>query len=56
MMKRLFLNNLKYQPGSYTSYFGYKIGKGAKISNGGTVTFPGGTINGKSFTDGYGSW
>lgn len=51
-----FLNNLKYQPGSYISYFGYKIGKGAKISDGGTVTFPGGTINGKSFTDGYGSW
>lgn len=51
-----FLNNLKYQPGSYTSYFGYKIGKGAKIGNGGTVIFSGGTINSTSFTDGYGSF
>lgn len=52
-----FLNNLKYQqPESGTPNLGYKIGKGAKIGSGGTVIFPGGTINGKSFTDGYGSW
>lgn len=55
--KTAFLNNLKYQQlESGTPNLGYKIGKGAKIGSGGTVTFPGGTINGTSFTDGYGSW
>lgn len=50
-----FLNNLKYQ-GEGTPNLGYKIGKGATENGGGTVTFPGGTINGTSFTYGYGSF
>lgn len=52
-----FLANLKSGSGSHTS--GYKIGRGhigSASEWNGTIIFPGGTFNGKAFTDGYGSW
>lgn len=50
-----FLNNLKYNTGSYTPILGYKIGKGASCGGNGTIG-SGSTFNNTPFTDSYGSW